>query len=85
MSLLLLVAVGDDFFVGSEMNGPFDPEIGSFQHLLPKVQFFTRRVHPQATPALVLAWKKNADEELSVTPSLTLLYTVKLDDTVFAW
>ena len=58
MSLLLLVAVGDDFFVGSEMNGPFDPEIGSFQHLLPKVQFFTRRVHPQATPALVLAWKK---------------------------
>ena len=66
MSLLLLVAVGDDFFVGSEMNGPFDPEIGSFQHLLPKVQFFTRRVHPQATPALIFAWKKNAGEELSV-------------------
>ena len=76
MSLLLLVAVGDDFFVGSEMNGPFDPEIGSFQHLLPKVQFFTRRVHPQATPALVLAWKKcrwgiKCHVRL---PSLTLLF-----------
>ena len=72
MSLLLLVAVGDDFFVGSEMNRPFDPEIGSFQHLLPKVQFFTRRVHPQATPALVLAWKKMQIRN-SVSPQVAKL------------
>ena len=72
MSLLLLVAVGDDFFVGSEMNGPFDPEVGSFQHLLPKVKFFTRRVHPQATPALVLAWKKMQIRN-SVSPQVAKL------------